>query len=214
MGDIGTAQAVTGAPPGRASNARQGPCLLGAKRRREDKDAAEPGLAQSGTSSETVTPKAAGRGGQAGQPLWGTGGRHTHLRSSKLHPRGPAACKRLPARLRSGLDGSGPAQLPRLCAVARHLIRNEQRRTEWGEGRKARMEGRREDRVSPCQPPTEGKPSSQGRAGCRERQSGPCCSRGRPASSAQGCPSALTGTHTTQCPGPSSAQDGFTKCRA
>lgn len=36
------------------------------------------------------------------------------------------------------------------------------------------MEGRREDRAGPpCQPPTEGKPSSQGRAGCREKDRGP-----------------------------------------
>lgn len=36
------------------------------------------------------------------------------------------------------------------------------------------MEGRREDRAGPpCQPPPEGEPGSQGRAGSREKDRGP-----------------------------------------
>lgn len=55
-------------------------------------------------------------------------------------------------------------------------IRNEQRRTEWGEGRKARTEHWREDRARPPrQPPTEGEHGSQERGGSREKDGG--CSR-------------------------------------
>lgn len=133
-----------------------------------------------------VTPRLPGRGGQAGQPLWETavvGGGGGRCHTQTLDPANPPYRAQLPANrsttassLCSGWDGPGPGPAPQSVGMRGTPIRNEQRRTEWGEGRKARTEHRREGGARPPrQPPTEGEHGSQGRGGSREKDGG--CSR-------------------------------------
>ena len=172
-------------PVGLDREAGRGPAL-GPKRRRGNKDATLPGPIQSGTASENSNPEAAGEGRTGwttslGNSGGGGGGGRCHTQT--LDPANPPYRAQLPANrsttassLCSGWDGPGPGPAPQSVGMRGTPIRNEQRRTEWGEGRKARTEHRREGGARPPrQPPTEGEHGSQGRGGSREKDGG--CSR-------------------------------------
>lgn len=205
----------------------RGPAL-GPKRRRGNKDATPPGPIQSGTASENSNPEAAGEGRTGWTTSLGTavvgGGGRRHTQT--LDPANPACRAQLPANrsttassLCSGRGGPGPGPAPQSVGVRGTPIRNEQRGTEWGDGREARTEHRREGGARPpASHPLKESTAPRGGVGAERKtglqQSCRACSGGRPASSAQGRPSALTGTHTTQSPRPSFAQDWFTKRRA
>ena len=142
----------------------RGPAL-GPKRRWGNKDATPPGPTRSGTASENSDPEAAGEGGQAGQPLWGTavggrggGGHHTQT----LDPANPPDRAQLPANqsttaslLCSGQDGPGPGPAPQSECGCEALPSGMSREGQSGErgGKPGRSTGGRTEPGRPASHP-------------------------------------------------------------